>query len=482
MKNKSLKSNVLLNLIKTIMSLIFPLITFPYASRVLTPVGIGKVNFATSVICCFAVVASLGISGYGIREAAKLREDKEKLSKFAKDVFSINLASTAVAYSLLLAAVIFIPKLSMYRSLICVCSSTILFTTLGMDWLYTALEDFKYITIRSIIFQGIGLILLFAFVKNSDDYLKYAAVSVFANVGSNICNFIHSRKYVAFRIGGKIEWRTHFTPIFTLFALAITSSIYTMLDTTMLGFITDDWNVGIYTASTKVNRLVVSLVTSVGTVVLPRLSYYFGTKKEDEFKRLSLQSVDLILMLALPSIIGLSILSETVIVILSGESYISAVPVMRVMNPIILIVGLSNFVGVQIFLPLGKEKWTLYSNICGAAVNFALNLLLIPKCGALGAAIASVLAEGTVTLVQLILARNYIDIKHIINRVIYYFVLAAIMGAVVFIVAKMVKNVVWQLMLATFAGVMVYGILLTVTGNPITTSIIRSLHKRNTCK
>ena len=142
MKQKSLKLNAILNIFKTFLGVVFPLITFPYSSRVLQPDGIGKVNFAQSVVSYFAIFAGLGISSYGIREAAKLREDKEKLSKFCKEIFTLNCIATAIAYSVLLCAIFFVPKFSSYRAVLCVCSATIIFTTIGMEWLYKAEEDY----------------------------------------------------------------------------------------------------------------------------------------------------------------------------------------------------------------------------------------------------------------------------------------------------------------------------------------------------
>ena len=172
MENKSLKKNAALNMIKTFIGLIFPLITFPYASRILQPTGLGKVNFAHSIISYFSMLAALGINTYAVREAAKLREDKTALTRFVKEIITINMISTIVAYVLLTISILFIPYFSDYKTLLVVCSGTILFTTLGMDWLYTALEEFSYITIRSILFQLLSMVLLFVFVHKQEDYLN----------------------------------------------------------------------------------------------------------------------------------------------------------------------------------------------------------------------------------------------------------------------------------------------------------------------
>ena len=188
MAEKSLKKNAIYSFIKAFMNLAFPVITFPYASRILLPEGIGKVNFANSIVSYFIIIAGLGIGTYAIREAAKVRNDKTRLTKFSKEILSINLISTAIAYILFFIAFIFIPKLNPYRTMLLICSTKILFTTLGMDWFFAAIEDFKYITLRSVFFQAISLFFLFIFVRTKDDILRYTAFGIISSVGSNICN------------------------------------------------------------------------------------------------------------------------------------------------------------------------------------------------------------------------------------------------------------------------------------------------------
>ena len=177
-QTKSLKKNATLNVIKTICSIIFPLITFPYASRILLPEGTGKVNFANSIISYFSIIASLGIGTYAIRGAAKVRDNKFELSKFTKEILAINLLSTAVAYLCFFIALRFSVKLHDYTKLLVICSSSILLSTIGINWLYSALEEYSYITLRSLSFQVLSIILLFTLVKTKEDYTKYAAYSL----------------------------------------------------------------------------------------------------------------------------------------------------------------------------------------------------------------------------------------------------------------------------------------------------------------
>ena len=468
---KSLKKNAALNMTKSVMSLIFPLITFPYVSRVLGPVYIGKVNFAQSVVSYFSLIAALGISTYAVREAAKLREDKTALSSFIKEVFTLNLISTFVAYILFAVALFFLPQLSEYKKLLVICGASILFITLGMDYLYTALEEFKYITIRSIAFQFLSLALLFIFVKNQNDYYKYAAISVISSVGSNLLNFFHARKFIFFNIKGTFCIKKHLKPVFTLFAMSAAISIYTVLDTTMLGLIKGDEAVGLYTAATKINRMVLMMITAATTVLLPRLSYYAGKENKLEFMRLSQKAMNFVIMFSLPCAVGLFILAEPVILLFSGSQYISSILAMQIMNAVIVLIGMSNVIGIQIFMSVGKEKITLYSVIAGALVNFCMNLLLIPRFGVNGAAIGTVCAEFCVTLVQFVAAKNYFNWKNLILHFVKVVLSAFLMSLCVFIVCRFTDSFTLKIIFGILVGIVVYALCLFLLRDSLFTEI-----------
>lgn len=475
MYTPSLKKNIALNVFRTLLSLLFPLITFPYASRILLPEGIGKVNFASSVVDYFIIIATLGISTYGIRETAKVRDDRYALSKISKEIISINMISTVISYVLLFIAMLSVPKLADYRILLIVISAKILFTALGLDWLYSGMEDYKYITSRAVIFQIISVILLFMLVYKPSDYLKYASIAVFSNVGSHICNWIHSKKYIDVFIKTKLELRKHLKPIFTMFALVAVTKIYVVLDKTMLGFLCTDWDVGIYTAAEKINKIVLSLVVAACTVLLPRLSYYTEKNETKKFNELAYKGFNVLLLVSIPSCVGLGLVSYHVVMLLSGDTYGAAVPVMRMLNPIILIIGISNFVGMQLFMPLCKEKYTLYSVICGAVVNFSMNLVLIPKYQAFGAAISTLCAETAVTAVQLYLARDIINLKSLFKPFSIYLFNAAIMSVPVIFIVKNVENIFWSFILGVVSGVVLYVVLLLVQKNEVLYAGIRTI-------
>lgn len=476
----SLKKNAVLNMTRTVMSLIFPLITFPYTSRVLGPVYIGRVSFAQSIVSYFSLVAALGINTYAIREAAKLREDKTKLSKFIKEILSINLASTLAAYVLFATAVFAVPSLSDYRKLLCICGASILFTTLGMDYLYTALEEFKYITVRSIAFQFLSLMLLFTLVKNQNDYLKYAAISVVSSVGSNILNFFHARKFVDFRLSRetRLDLRKHLRPIFTFFAMSAAVSIYTVLDTTMLGFLKGDEAVGIYTAATKINRMVVMMITAVTGVLLPRLSFYASNGEKSEFLRLADKAVQFVVLFSFPCATGLFVLAEPAVLVFSGTKYLPAVPVMKIMNAVIVFISLSNVTGIQIFMSVGKERITLFSVIAGSVVNFTLNMILIPRYGAIGAAAGTVVAEFAVTAIQLVFAGKYISYKNLFVHVIKVLMSACVMSFCVYLIAEHLENLFLKIAVGIISGILVYSIFILLLRDSFSLELVKEIKSK----
>ena len=245
MKKKSLGVNAFLNGLRNVLNLLFPLVTFPYVSRVLSVSGIGIYNFSNTYINYFLLIAGLGISTYAVREGAKYREDKNKINIFASQIFSLNMIATLIAYLLLFLSLLIFKNLHSYIYCILIFSLQILFTTLGTEWIYTIYEDYTYITIRSIIFKIISIILLFLLVRKPEDYLIYAGITVFSAVGSNFLNFIHARNFVHIKLTTNINWKYHLKPILVIFASAIAVTIYVSSDTTILGLLKNDYAVGI---------------------------------------------------------------------------------------------------------------------------------------------------------------------------------------------------------------------------------------------
>lgn len=474
-QTKSLKFNAILNVIRTICNIIFPLITFPYASKILLPEGTGSVNFANSIVSYFAIISTLGIETYAIREASKLRDDKTQLSKFTKEILIINLCSTLIAYILLFISVTFLNQLQNYKLLIYICSSTLLLNTIGINWLYFALEEFRYTTIRAILFSVISIILLFIFVKTKEDYVKYASISVVSSAGSNLLNLFHSRKYINLFTKIKLEFKKHLKPIFILFITSVAINIFTVLDTSMLGFLTNSTEVGYYSAAAKIVRMIRDLFPAVFTVLFARLSYYSGKNDNKNIVNLSEKTFNFIFLFAPPMTIGLIILMPEIVQLLCGEAFFPAINTSRIMTPLLIISSYSGFLGGQIMIAMQKERTYMWCMISAAIVDIVLNFIFIPNYGAFGAAFATLLTEIYIFILYTILLKNFLKQLDIKKSIIQYFISTFVMGIAVFFESHLFNSDLLSLIIIPLSGIVIYAICLLIQKNPFFLSILQLL-------
>ena len=411
----SLKANYIFNLLNTVLGLLFPLITFPYAARVVMADGIGQVNFFSSIISYISLFTCLGIPMYAIREIARVRDDKKKLSTITTEILLLHTGLTILGYFAVVVLCMTITKVKADIPLFLLLSTNIFFVAIGCEWFYQGVEDFKYITIRGLIVKVVSVILLFVLVRTKDDLMYYAAYSVIGVVGGNVFNFIRLRKYIRIRLLQFSELRPlrHLKPALHIFVLNLIISIYVNLDTVMLGFMKDPTNVGYYVGATKLTKMLLGLTLALGTVMLPRLSNLITTGQKAEFDRLSQRAMDFVVAFSLPLFLGLFVLAPSLIRVLCGDSYEPAIITLQVISPIVLIIALSNVVGIQVLYPQGKENIVIMSTLVGAIVNFTLNLVLIPQYAQNGAAIATVIAESCVTITMIILGVKYLSLIHI---------------------------------------------------------------------
>lgn len=400
MKIHSVKYNFIMNAILTVAGIIFPLITFPYISRVLLVEGSGKVAFATSVVTYFTMFASLGIPTYGVRACAIVRDNKEKLSKTVQELLIISGGTTLLTYIVFGISLFVIPEFAQERTLLLIVGLGIGLNTIGVQWLYNALEQYSYITTCSILFKVIGMILMFLLVKESSDYQIYGGVYVIASFGSYVLNFICLRKFVTFQKTGTYQSKQHLKHIMVFFAMSAGASIYLNLDVVMLRFLQSNEAVGYYNAGIKVKTVLVTCVTSLGTVLLPRLSYYIETADKKAFQLMVGKAFRFVFVAASAVTVYFSIFARESILLLSGEAFLPAVGPMMILMPTVLLIGLSNVTGIQILTPNGREREVMYSIWGGAILDFVLNLIVIPKFSANGAALSTLLAEGMVLLLQ----------------------------------------------------------------------------------
>mgnify|MGYP000675260866 FL=1 len=461
-KQKSITINFIMNVVLSMSAFIFPLITFPYVSRVLMPTGTGLVSFANSIIAYFALFAQLGIPTYGIRACAKVRDDKEKLSKVVQELLIINSIISVLVYIVFFASLMIVPKMRNNKTLFIVMSATILFNVIGIEWMYKALEQYTYIAIRSIIFKFIALILMFLLVRSKNDYVWYGVITIFAASASNILNFFNAHKYISLKPIGNYNFKQHLKAITIFFAMSCATTIYTNLDSAMIGFIKGVTENGYYSAAVKIKIVLVSVVTSLGTVLLPRASYYIENGLNDEFKRISNKAINFVFVIAVPMMIYFIIFAPESIFFLAGDAYSKSILPMQIIMPTLLFIGLTNIMGLQMLVPMGKEKYVMSSEIVGAVVDLILNASLIPIFGASGAAIGTVVAEFAVWIVQFLCLRDYI--KQIYSNINYGYICCAVFVSM--IPAFFIKRLGWNCFLTLVVSAIlffgIYVIILTI--------------------
>lgn len=456
-----------MNAILTLSSFIFPLITFPYVSRILLPEGMGKVAMATSVVAYFALLARLGIPMYGIRACAGVRDDRQKLSKMVQELFLINLVMAGISYILLFITIFSVPRFAEEHTLYLIMSITILLEALGVEWLYKALEEYRYITIRSIFFKFVALAATFLFIHTKQDYMIYGAITILAASTSNLLNFYNLRKYITFHAFDEYNFKPHIKPVLIFFATTCAIVIYTQLNTVMLGIMKTNADVGLYDSAMKIKNILVSIVTALGTVLLPRASYYVKQGMFEEFSRITAKAIHFVCILALPLVAYFMLFATNGVHFLSGKYFDGAILPMQIILPTIFLIGLTNVIGIQILVPLGKEKEVFYSVAGGGVVDLIACFFLIPPFAVVGAAISNLLAEFTVFILQIYFVtkcKEKVNVVKALGSVSYGKIFLAIVAALG--VACQCKTLTWKdfyiLLLSGTMFFSVYGICLFV--------------------
>lgn len=408
MKQKSLKLNFIMNIVLTGFTIIFPLIIYPYISRILLPEGVGKVALAISIVSYFSMFAQLGIPIYGLRLVAQLRDNRNALTKAVQELFVINMFTTFIAYTTLILAIFCIPQLREEKLLYIIMSPSLILNTIGMEWLFKGLEEYTYITIRSIIFKTIGLILVFLLIRSKSDYIVYGTITIISGYLAFVLNFIYSFKWINLKPLQNYNFKQHLKPILIFFAMACAITVYTNLDTVMLGFMKTNTDVGYYSVAIKIKNVLVGLITALGAVLLPRCSYYIKQNLFNEFKKVSSKAMSFIFVFSVPLLIYFMLFAKYTVLFLFGSDFTGSIIPMQVIMPTLLFIGITNLIGYQIMVPLGKENLILYSVIAGGIIDIILNLLLIPRYSATGAALGTVFAELIVLLFQVVAMKKYV--------------------------------------------------------------------------
>lgn len=390
---KSLKINAALNTIKTLCQVVFPIITIPYISRILGTENYGKVNYTASIISYFALFAAFGINNYAAREGASVRNDKKKFERLANQLFTINLITTIISLAVLSITVFFVKFSYDHRILLLIQGTTILFTVIGADWVNTIFEDYFYITVRYICVQVVSLMLLLLMVKKSDDFIIYAAILTIANSGANIFNIFYIRKYVKIRPIISNGMITHVKPMLTLVVYSFALTIYVNSDTTLLGILKSDMDVGIYSIAAKIYLVIKQVLNASIVVSIPRISALLGNHKCNEYRKLLSKIFDFLLIIVLPSMVGVFMISKNIIFFAGGVEYQDASFPLQILSISLCFAVFGCFFSNCILLPNKCDKSMLVATLVGCISNVILNFILIPYISYIGAAITTLIAE-----------------------------------------------------------------------------------------
>lgn len=479
MKKKSLGLNAFFNGMRSVLSLIFPLITFPYISRVLSVSGIGIYNFSNTYVSYFILIAGLGIATYAVREGAKYRNQKEKIEEFTSQVFSINIIATIVAYLLLFLSLVIFKNLNNYVTCILIFSLQILFTTLGTEWIYTIYEDYAYITIRSIAFKILSIILLFILVRKPSDYLWYATITVLAAVGSNILNFIHARSFINIRLTLNTKWRYHLKPIMIIFASAVAITIFTASDTTILGILKNDYAVGIYSTSVKIYQITEGLLSAILTVTIPRLAMLWGQKRRSEYNDVLTRVINTLGILVLPASVGLIMLSREVVLIIAGYKFLPSVNSLRIITWAIIFSIFSWIFSDCVLIPAKRESKVLHNTLITAAINVILNFILIPSMSYDGTSLSTVIAEFSVMVMNGYSCRDIIK-PIIFKKETLKNLFESIIGCIGIVIVCLLcqwglHSMIWKTIFSMVLSVPMYGAILILLGNEIAISMLNNV-------
>jgi len=468
----SITKNFILNLLYQILIIILPLITVPYISRVLGPQNVGTFGYTNSIVQYFILLASLSCNLYGSRQIAYVRDNKEKLNKTFWEIVTLkSLVSIIVIFLYYLFVNLIIPtQYKLYSMIQIICIFTVL---IDISWFFIGMEDLKKTVSRNLVVKLISLGMIFTFVKSENDLWRYIIIIVLSDFIGQAILWFYIKKYMKFekiKISDSIK---HLLPMVRLFIPQIAIQVYVILDKTMIGYLTNVTEVGYYDMAQKIVKLPLGIVTSLGLVLLPRISNLYANGEEEKIKLYITKSLNFVLFLALPIYLGIVGISSNLVFWFLGETFLKSGTIMKITSIIIVFIGISNVIGVQLMLPLGKEKEFTISVTTGAVVNFILNSIFIIKFASIGASIATVVAEFSVTFVQFIIMKKYFDLKALSKEFTKYLVASTTMFMIILFINKviLIKGILLTL-IQIIIGIIVYFAMLFILKSEILKFII----------
>lgn len=473
---KSLAKNSIYNVIYKGFTAFFPLITTSYISRTLLVDGVGKVSYASAIVSYFVIIASLGLPQYGIRVIAQNHTKEDRARSFS-ELFLINFCSTLICVCAYYSLVNLWDYFSEKQLLLNVMGIQLILNIFNIDWFYQGIEEYQYITTRSIIIKVISFILMLIFVRDSSDYIIYGFILSMATAGNYIINVWHLRNKIRISFNG-VNIQKHMSPVLIMLVTSLATEVYTMLDTVMLEHFHGDVYVGYYSNSVKIVRLVHTLAIALVTPFYPRISAYLKEKKDKEYNKLLTLGTQVILIIAIPCVFGIELLSDRIVMILFGNTFSGSVLCLRILSPLILIFSLAYFLGHIVLLATANEKKILIATLIGAVLNFCMNCVLIPVYRHYGAAIASVMAETTITIILVSFARGYFKLQLKMHDVGEPLLCAIVMSVMVYFSRLINVGSVIGGLISVMVGGITYFLMLLILKNDIALQILKTLKNR----
>lgn len=455
---KSIRKNYLYNLLFQILTILIPLITAPYLSRILGVSGIGISSYTLSIVSYFILFGSVGVASYGQREIAMNRNDIRKRTKIFWELFIYKFLTTCVS---IIAYIFLLLSDNQYNIIYGILSLNILASALDISWFFQGLEEYKMISIRNILVKVLFTIFIFIFVRTSNDLNLYILLNSISLLVSSLALWIKIPKFLSKISRNEIKIFNHVKGTLIYFLPQIATQIYTMVDKTMLGLITgSEIENGYYEQAYKIINISLTILTSLNTVMSPRMSFLYKLNKKTEIKLRLKKSFQFISFLSIPMVFGLIAITPGFVSWFFGEGYEKVTILLPLFAPIIFIIALSNCLGAQCLTPCGKRGKSAIALWVGAIVNVVINLLLIPKFGSIGAVISSVIAESIIAILYFYLARNYVSIKDFFKYSWKNFLAGLVMFGVVFYLVNQLSVSIFNTFLEIIIGGLVYGSIL----------------------
>lgn len=479
-KTKSIKKNYIYNLIYNLTSLLAPLIIAPYLSRILGVSGVGIKSYTLSIVSNFIIFASLGIAEYGQREIAISRDNIHERTKKLYEIGILRILTTIMVTTIYI--VIFVIPIfnNNYNAIYTILIINIIANMLDFSWYLQGIEEFKFISITQMITRILMIILTFTCVKQETDI----NIAIFINSVVLLVNSILPIYYIIKHIEKRTKIKElhpiiHFRQCIIYFVPAVATQIYTVLDKTMIGVITDStYENGYYEQADKMLKMIITFITAANVIMKSRISYLFGNDKIDEIKSLISKSLHMTLMLAWPVTFGIIAIASVLVPVFFGSGYEKTIDLLIILAPLAIIIGISNLLGTHYLTPTGKRGKSNTGLIIGAVINFILNIFLIKILNSVGAAISSIIAEIVITIIYIYISRDIIYIKDILKTSYKYAISSIVMFIVIELLKKQIQISIQSLSILIIVGVAIYGIMLLILKDKFLYDIINELKER----